>query len=482
MSLFIYNTLTRKTEEFHPIKAGEARIYVCGVTVYDECHLGHARSAFIFDFIRRYLKYRGYKVKFVKNITDVDDKIINKAREEIDDAKSPLYSLDLNNAVREVAARYTKGFCEDMDAIGIERPDVEPKATEHIKDMIKTITVLIEKGYAYTSGGDVYFDVRKFERYGALSNQNLDQMLEGARVEVGEKKKDPLDFALWKAAKENEPKWDSPWGPGRPGWHIECSVMSAKYLGENFDIHGGGRDLIFPHHENEIAQSECATGKRFANYWVHNGLLTINGEKMSKSLGNYVSIKDVLNRYSADILKLFFLSAHYSHPIDFSWEKMEATKNAYERFTALFNKIETETGSGEAEKSGADASNADIARLKQQFEEAMDDDFNTPSAIGALFEMVSLTNKILEKKPQGYRFVLKYSFDIIKELGGVLGLSFKDDLAAVSDSEIKQLIEKREELRKQRKFKEADKIREELKKKGIIIEDGKGATYLRRRD
>jgi len=482
MPLFIYNTLTRKTEEFHPIKAGEARIYVCGVTVYDECHLGHARSAFIFDFIRRYLKYRGYNVKFVKNITDVDDKIINKAREETADTGSALYGLDLNDAVREVAARYTKSFCEDMDAFGIERPDVEPKATEHIKDMIKTITVLIEKGYAYTSGGDVYFDVRKFGKYGRLSNQDLDQMLEGARAEAGEKKKDPLDFALWKAAKENEPKWDSPWGPGRPGWHIECSVMSAGYLGDNFDIHGGGRDLIFPHHENEIAQSECATGKPFANYWIHNGLLTINGEKMAKSLGNYVSIKDALSRYSPDILKLFFLGVHYSHPVDFSREKMEATKSAYERFTTLFSKINREIGSVDAITGGADTSNVDIFKLKQQFEEAMDDNFNTPSAIGALFEMVSLTNKILEKKPQGYQFMLKYSLDTIKELGGVLGLSFKDDLAAVSDSEIKQLIEKREELRKQRKFKEADKIREELKKKGIIIEDGKGATYLRRGD
>ena len=484
MAIKIYNTLTRELSEFTPLAPDtkEAKMYVCGVTVYDECHLGHARSAFIFDFIRRYLKYRGYKVKFVKNITDVDDKIINKARGETADAKSPLYGLDLNDAVREVAARYTKSFYEDMDAIGIERPDIEPKATEHIKDMIKTIGVLIEKGYAYVSGGDVYFDVRKFKGYGRLSNQDLDQMLEGARIEVGEKKKDALDFALWKAAKENEPKWDSPWGPGRPGWHIECSVMSTKYLGDRFDIHGCGRDLIFPHHENEIAQSECATGKPFANYWIHNGLLTINGEKMAKSLGNYVSIKDVLSRYSADILKLFFLSAHYSHPVDFSWDKMEATKSAYERFTTLFNKINREVGPLEAITAGADTSNADIFKLKQQFEAAMDDNFNTPSAIGALFEMVSFSNKILEKKPQYHQFMLKYSFNTIKELGKVLGLEFKDISADISDSDIKQLIAKREELRKQRKFTEADKIREDLKKKGIMIEDGKGATYLKRRD
>ncbi len=480
MPIKIFNTLTRKLEEFKSITPGQVNVYVCGVTVYDECHLGHARSAFIFDFIRRYFKYRGYHVKFVKNITDIDDKIINKARGEISDAKSPLYRLGLNDAVREVAARYTKSLYEDMDAIGIERPDIEPKATEHIKDMINTISALIGNGHAYVSGGDVYFDVRKFKGYGCLSNQDLDEMLEGTRIEFGEKKKDPLDFALWKAAKENEPKWESPWGPGRPGWHIECSVMSTKYLGDRFDIHGGGRDLIFPHHENEIAQSECATGGPFSNYWIHNGLLTINGEKMSKSLGNYVSIKDVLNRYSSDVLKLFFLGPHYAHPIDFSWEKMEATKNAYERFTTLFNKINREIGPVDKVTSGADTSSGDIIKLRQQFETAMDDNFNTPSAIGALFEMVSLTNKILEKKPQNYRFMLKYSFDSIKELGAVLGLVFTDAPADIADTEIKRLIEKRQELRKQGKFGEADSIREDLKKMGIKIEDGKGATYLRR--
>ena len=278
MPILIHNTLTRKLEEFKPIRAGEARMYVCGVTVYDECHLGHARSAFIFDFIRNYLRYRGYKVVFIKNITDVDDKIINRARAEIADKNSPLFGKDLNGAVKEIAERYTKSFYGDMESLGIAKADKEPKATEHIKDIIKMITALIDKGYAYTAGGDVYFDVRKFGGYGKLSNQDKDQMLEGTRIEAGEKKKDPLDFVLWKSAKANEPEWDSPWGKGRPGWHIECSAMSTKYLGDNFDIHGGGRDLIFPHHENEVAQSECATGKPFANYWIHNGLLTIIGE------------------------------------------------------------------------------------------------------------------------------------------------------------------------------------------------------------
>ncbi len=482
MPISIYNTLTGKLEEFKPVKPGEVRMYVCGVTVYDECHLGHARSAFIFDFIRRYFRYRGYNIKFVKNITDVDDKIINKAKEEASDPKSSLHGLDLNEAVRQVADRYTKSTHEDMDALGIERPDVEPKATGHIGDMIETIDVLIGKGYAYVSGGDVYFDVRKFADYGKLSNQDKDQMLEGTRIEAGEKKNDPLDFALWKSAKENEPKWDSPWGPGRPGWHIECSVMSAKYLGENFDIHGGGRDLIFPHHENEMAQSECATGKSFANYWIHNGLLTINGEKMAKSLGNYVSIKDILSKYSPDILKLFFLGAHYSHPMDFSREKMEAAKSAYERFTVLFDKVDREIGPLKATTGGTDTSNADIFKFKERFEEAMDDNFNTPSAVGVLFEMISASNKILEKKPQNNQFMLKYAVDTIKELGGVLGLAFsREAFGEISDIEVKALIAKREELRKQRKFKEADRIREELRQKGIILEDGKGATFSRRR-
>lgn len=471
----MYNTLAGKIEDFKPITPGEVKIYVCGVTVYDECHIGHARSAFIFDVIRRYFRYRGYRVNFVKNITDVDDKIIDKAREELATLNSPLAGLSLNDAVKQVAERYTRRFYEDMEALGIERADKEPKATEHIQDMIKIIEALIKNGYAYNSDGDVYFEVRKYDRYGRLSHQNLDQMLEGARIEVGEKKKDPLDFALWKAAKENEPEWSSPWGNGRPGWHIECSVMSTKYLGENFDIHGGGRDLIFPHHENEIAQSECATGKPFANYWIHNGLLTINGEKMSKSAGNYVTIKDVLSRYTSDILKLFFLGAHYSHPIDFSWEKMEATKNAYERFTILFNKIDREITIDDA-----DASSADIVTLKKRFEEAMDDDFNTPLAIGALFDLVSFCNKVLDKKPEMYKFMLKYAKDTVLELGGVLGLTFQSSSKEVSDSEAQTAIRRREELRKQRKFTEADKIREDLKRKGIILEDEKDGTHWRR--
>lgn len=482
MAIKVYNTLTRKTEEFKPITPGEVKMYVCGVTVYDECHIGHSRSAFIFDVIRRYFRYRGYKVRFVKNITDVDDKIIDKAREELVASNSPLARLDLNDAVKAVAERYTRSFYEDMDALGIEKADIEPKATEHIPDMIKMIEALIERGYAYQSNGDVYFDVRKFNRYGRLSQQNLDQMQEGVRVEVGEKKKDPLDFALWKTAKENEPAWSSPWGKGRPGWHIECSTMSTKYLGDNFDIHGGGRDLIFPHHENEIAQSECATGKPFANYWMHNGLLTINGEKMSKSAGNYVTVKDILSRYSSNVLKLFFLGTHYSHPIDFSWEKMEATKNAYERFTILFDRFVREIGTkGEIATSGADTQEGYILKCKQRFEEAMDDDFNTPLTLSALFDLVNFCNKILDKKPELYRVILNYAVKTIKELGEVLGLVFKYISKEASDLEIVTAIAYRENLRKQGKFEEADKIREDLKRKGIILEDEKDKTYWRRR-
>lgn len=481
MSIKIYNTLTRTPEEFLPIKPGEVTMYVCGITVYDECHLGHARSAFVFDLIRRYLKYRGYRVKFVKNITDVDDKIINKARSQIADAGSPPDGMGLNQAVKEVAARYTESFHSEMAALGIESPDIEPKATEHIQDMIDAIVVLIKRGDAYVSGGDVYFDVRRFKRYGNLSNQNLSRMLEGTRIEADEKKRDPLDFALWKAAKENEPTWNSPWGAGRPGWHIECSVMSTKYLGPNFDIHGGGRDLIFPHHENEIAQAECATGKRFANYWIHNGLLTINGEKMSKSLGNYVSIKDVLARCgNPDILKLFFLGTHYSHPIDFSWERMDEAKKAYERFRVLFDKIDNEAGSIAAASNKTAAQETAILDLRRKFEDAMDDDFNTPVALATLFEMVNFSNKVLAERPKGFQLTLKRVSDSIKELGGVIGISFVKFSVSGDDVEIKELVERRRQLRKDGKFKEADKIRDELKRRGIVVEDGKDLTRLRR--
>ncbi|MFA5093848.1 MAG: cysteine--tRNA ligase [Candidatus Omnitrophota bacterium] len=476
MPISIYNTLTGKKEEFKPMESGRVRMYACGVTVYDECHLGHARSAFIFDFIRRYLIFRGYKVTFVRNITDVDDKIINRARMETADNSSPLFGKDLNTATREVAERYTKSFYSDMDSLGISRADIEPKATEHIKEIIAMVCALVDKGCAYESGGDVYFDVRKFPGYGKLSHQDKDQMLEDAHPGKLEKKRDPLDFALWKSAKQNEPEWDSPWGKGRPGWHIECSAMSTKYLGENFDIHGGGRDLIFPHHENEVAQSECSTGKPFANFWIHNGLLTINGEKMSKSLGNYVSIKGVLERYPTDVLKVFFLGTHYSHPIDFTWEKMDAAKKGYERFIVLLDKIDRRL-SGAAQVRPAKCAAADEA--KEKFIEAMDDDFNTPSALGTMYDLVSAANKIVDRNED--ISVLKYVKDAILELGGVLGLCFKASSSGLSDTEVQKLVDARVEAKKRKDFAESDRIRRELGLKGIILEDDKDRTYWRRK-
>src|SRR3989338_2349450 len=324
MAIKIYNTLTRKKEEFKPIKDGQVGMYVCGPTVYDVPHIGHARSAYVFDVIRRYFAYKGYKVEFVRNVTDVDEKIISKAKEEFK-------AEDLNSAVKKVSDKYLNVYHGCMEKLGIMRPDKEPKATEYIDKMRDFIKILIERGTAYVSGGDVYFDVRKASGYGKLSNQSFDMLESGARVAPGENKKDPLDFALWKSAKEGEPSWQSPWGNGRPGWHIECSVMSSDILGDEFDIHGGGIDLIFPHHENEAAQSQGA-GKKFARYWLHNGLLTINKEKMAKSLGNFITIEDILAKYPADVLKVLFLQTHYSHPVDFSWEKMEEEKKAWERF------------------------------------------------------------------------------------------------------------------------------------------------------
>ncbi|MFC1699510.1 cysteine--tRNA ligase, partial [Candidatus Omnitrophota bacterium] len=325
----IYNSLTRQKDAFEPMQKGRVSMYVCGPTVYDQPHIGHARAAYIFEVIRSYFEYKKLKVKFVQNITDVDDKIIAKAKAEFPE-------LDISAAAPKVAAKYTQSYYADMQALGIRRAEQEPRATEHIEQMKEYISRLLTKGFAYEAGGDVYFDVAKFKDYGRLSNQNLEQIRSHARTEKDQKKKDPLDFALWKKAKPDEPSWPSPWGPGRPGWHIECSVMSSQYLGDVFDIHAGGIDLIFPHHENERAQSCAASGAEFARFWIHNGLLTINGQKMAKSLGNFVTIKDVLKRYpAADILKIFYLHAHYSSPLDFSWQKLSELKKAYQGIDIL---------------------------------------------------------------------------------------------------------------------------------------------------
>jgi len=464
MAIKIYNTLTRKKEEFKPLKEGRVGMYVCGPTVYDVPHIGHARSAYAFDVVHRYFIYRGYKVKFVRNVTDVDDKIINKAKEEFK-------GEDLNSAIKKVSDKYLKVYHEYMEKFGIMNPDKEPKATEYIEKMIDFIKILIEREVAYVSGGDVYFEVRRADGYGKLSNQSFEMLESGARITSGENKKDPLDFALWKTAKEGESSWQSPWGNGRPGWHIECSAMSSDILGDEFDIHGGGIDLVFPHHENEIAQSE-GSGKKFARYWIHNGLLTINKEKMAKSLGNFITIEDILSKYSADVLKILFLQTHYSHPVDFSWEKMEEAKKARERFDILLRKLQV---SGKIGKS-----TEEIGGFKLRFEEAMDDDFNTAEALAVLFDLVTYINKHISV-PE-----ISYAKDTLIGLGKILGLFESNKGASTSIEasekiEIENLINLRNAARKNKDFKEADRIRKELEKQGIVLEDTNDGTTWRRK-
>jgi len=467
----IYNTLTRKKEEFKPIKKGRVGMYVCGPTVYDEPHIGHARSAYIFDVVKRYLEYRKLKVTFVRNVTDVDDKIIAKAREEFKNE-------DLNSATKKISTKYLKIYHEAMADLGIGSPDKEPKATEYIEKMKIFIKDLVDREVAYASGGDVYFDIKKAKNYGKLSNQSLDNMEIGARISPGDNKKDPLDFALWKAAKEDEPSWPSSWGRGRPGWHIECSVMSSDILGDEFDIHAGGIDLIFPHHENEIAQSEGA-GKKFANCWIHNGLLTINGEKMAKSLGNFVTIKDFISKHkNPDYLKLIFLTAHYRSPLDYSNEKIEEVKRAYERIDILMRKLNEISWQDKKPSGGA----GDIGHFRDKFIEYMDDDFNTPKALSVLFDMINRCNKLLDSDDEFKNFKLRYAMDIIREITDVFGLkpgvaSGKEDI----DKEIKNLIKKRNDARKDKKFDVADELRKTLEQKGIILEDTAEGTTWRRK-
>ncbi|MFA4981263.1 MAG: cysteine--tRNA ligase [Candidatus Omnitrophota bacterium] len=493
----IYNSLTRTKEEFAPLKPDKVGMYVCGPTVYDEPHIGHARSAYIFDVIRRYLIYKGLKVKFVRNVTDVDDKIIDKANKFVLSntfiKESSETSGGLAEQTRKVAEKYYKAYCEDMEILGIGKPDVEPKATEYIPKMIKFIEILIKKGCAYESGRDVYFDIKKAKDYGKLSRQSLDKMEVGARVPSGGKKKDPLDFALWKSAKEGEPSWPSPWGNGRPGWHIECSAMSSDILGDEFDIHGGGLDLIFPHHENEIAQSEGA-GKKFAKYWMHHGLLTINNEKMAKSLGNFISIQNFIAKYrDPDYLKLLFLNTHYRHPVDYTEEKISEMKSQKERFVILFEKI------GRVEKSqdiGGSSSAAPIRRgdgmkfsienFRKKFEEAMDDDFNTPLAFASLFDLVTHANKLMQGKDEfskDEKAVISGIGKLIKELSFVFGLDLAKSVSGgqVDEADVVKLISQRDKARNEKDFKKADDIRRTLSDKGVLLEDTKEGTVWRRK-
>ena len=480
----IYNSYSRQKEEFQPAEPGHVKMYVCGITAYDRCHIGHARSAVVFDAVVRYLRHKGLKVTFIRNFTDIDDKIINRAAEE----KIPPKDL----AEREIAH-----FHEDMDRLGILRADVEPKATEHIQEIIDVIKTLIEKGYAYEKDGDVYFSVRSFSSYGQLSHRNLDELEAGARISVGEKKRDPLDFALWKAAKPGEPEWDSPWGKGRPGWHIECSAMSMKYLGETLDIHGGGLDLIFPHHENERAQSEAATGKPFVRFWMHNGFVTIKSEKMSKSLGNFITIQEILNRHHPEALRLFLLSKHYRSPLDYSEEILRENEAALDRFyAALYDAkriLERPVKKNRPLPEEAIDSIETIKMIPQLFEKAMDDDFNTAQALGHLFDGVRGLNRLVseaEKKPSAlYMEPLKEGVEILVNTARILGLLEEEPEKYLREKSLKALekiglreenilaaIEKRTQARKNKDWEEADRIRDELAEKGIILRDGPDGT------
>ncbi|MDP3730628.1 MAG: cysteine--tRNA ligase [Candidatus Omnitrophota bacterium] len=472
----IYNSLTRTKEEFVPINKKKIGMYVCGPTVYDEPHIGHARSAYIFDVIRRYLSGK-YEVTFVRNVTDVDDKIIDKARKELGAGSS---ELGVAEKVKEVAKKYLDAYHEDMTLLGIGRPDKEPKATEYIPKMIKFIEGLIEKDCAYGSDGDVYFDIKKAKSYGKLSNQNIDKMEIGARISPGEKKKDPLDFALWKKAKEGEPSWESPWGAGRPGWHIECSAMSSDMLGDEFDIHGGGIDLIFPHHENEIAQSEGA-GKAFARYWIHNGLLTIDNEKMAKSLGNFISIKDFMLKYKdADYLKLLFLNTHYRHPVDYTEERIQEMKAQKERFVIMLDKIDRSIKvhgpqSMPCRQAGTVHSPVkELEGFRARFGEAMDDDFNMPLALSNLFELVNFTNKKIDDPN-----VVFESKKMLLELVQIFGLNLEQIDKDLPDK-VETLIKERDEARAKKDYKRSDDIRKKLSGMGVILEDTKEGTVWRK--
>ena len=418
----------------------------------------------MFEVIRRYLRYRGYKVEFVRNITDIDDKIINRAGE-------------LNIDWKKLVDKYINNYYKDLESLDIEKADKEPRATENIKDMVKYIKALIDKGYAYVALNGVYFSVRKFEDYGKLSGQSIDQMQDAARIERDEAKADSLDFALWKKAKEGEPSWPSPWGEGRPGWHIECSVMSRKFLkADTLDIHGGGRDLIFPHHENERAQAKALTGKPFANYWIHHGLLTINSQKMAKSSGNFVTIRDAVSRYSADILKIFYLKAHYSSSIDFSGIRMEEAKSAYERIYIFMNRIRSVSEAQAAKKTTRLST-----RFRNEFIEAMDDDFNTSRGLAVLFDIINAGNKVLEDNGSNISELAGIQ-SLVEEILNVFSISFKAlGIAVISEKDIEKMIEVRSGLKQQKRYQEADELRRELEKKGIILEDTKEGTLWRKK-
>lgn len=454
----IYNTLTRKKEEFVPIDPNEVKMYSCGPTVYDYFHIGNARPFIIFDTMRRYLEYRGYKVKFVQNFTDIDDKMINRANKE-------------GITVKELGDRFIREYFQDAKALGIREATVHPKATENIDAIISIIQDLEDKGYAYAVDGNVYFSTKKFQEYGKLSKQPLEDLEAGARIDVNEHKQDAMDFALWKAQKEGEPAWESPWGMGRPGWHIECSAMANKYLGKTIDIHSGGKDLVFPHHENEIAQSECANGQCFANYWMHNGYINIDNQKMSKSLGNFFTVRDIAKKYDYEIIRFFMLSAHYRNPVNFSESLMEQAKSAMERVYTCINNLQFLLENSEARELNAEEKALDkkLLECRQKFIDAMDDDLNTADAIAAIFDIVYAANTHLSNEAKNAETVVAKTLDTIHELGDVLGLFAKKE--ASLDETVEALIEERNQARKAKDWAKADEIRDRLKAMNIELKD-----------
>ncbi|SEQ85192.1 cysteine--tRNA ligase [Piscibacillus halophilus] len=464
MTIKLYNTLTRTKEEFKPLEENQVKMYVCGPTVYNYIHVGNARPAIVFDTVRRYFEYKGYNVEYVLNFTDVDDKLIKAANE-------------LNEEVPVIADRFIKAYKEDVAKLNVKEAVHHPRVTETMDDIISFIEQLIEKGFAYEADGDVYFRTRSFDEYGKLSHQSIDELRSGARIQVGEKKDDPLDFTLWKEAKSGEISWDSPWGKGRPGWHIECSAMARKYLGETIDIHAGGQDLAFPHHENEIAQSECHNDTTFANYWMHNGYIQINNEKMSKSLGNFILVHELVEKHDPNVVRFFMLSVHYRNPINFSDELLMEAKNSFDRLkTAYLNLQHRKTASLNLTQDNAEWEEK-INNLKQRFIQEMDDDFNTANAISVLFELAKEAN-IYAQQDQTSTTIIDRFTDLFDEITTVLGFSLHD--TELLDHDIEALIEERIQARKDRNFARADEIRDQLKEKGIILEDTPQGTRWKR--
>jgi len=476
----LYNTMTNKIEEFKTIEENKVKMYVCGPTVYNYIHLGNARPIVVFDTLARYFKYKGMEVDYVQNFTDVDDKIINRSIEE-------------GISASEVSEKYIKCFFEDINRLNILESVKRPKVTENMAEIIEIIQKLIDNGFAYEKDGDVYFEVKKYKDYGKLSNQKIEELELGARIDVSEIKKNPMDFALWKKKKkEGEPFWESPWGQGRPGWHIECSAMAKKYLGDTFDIHGGGQDLVFPHHENEIAQSKCAYHGNFANYWLHNGFIQINGDKMSKSLGNFFLLREILEKFSGNVVRLFILSTHYRKPINFSFENMEDTKKALQNIVKSMNKFEAIIGKYKNEKT-AEITNLDFSQkideFDKKFEDAMDEDMNTPQALATIFDQIRETNKFIsvnkDELSKIYSEIEKSYESLKRKIGNVFGIEIEmENSAKEEDGEnmeltkklIELLIKLRSEARSEKNFKLSDEIRDELKVLGVEIKDNRDGT------